>query len=640
MPNLAHKYDEWSWLPEPAPRSFRLFPGEIAAMRAPLDQTDSQWADGERVVHVSPLPGVWRDGTVPLAGRIMDLIAAEYVRHAFIAGGSQTAKTDISHNFLGARAVKNPGPAMLVMQDRNTTIETMQDRVIPMFRDTPSLRRLLTSNPDDLSSKRIRIKNGFVLYTAWGQSEGRVASKPVRYLVMSEVDLYPEKTIKKSHARTGAFAGMEKIIEECTTSVEDGRIWSAKKLAVAIYEPLIRCPHCGAMQLMDPANIEWLEGVTDPSGLRRDHDAWYRCIDNCKIDDFDRDEAVKDGDWQITYNGKPTETPEVIWIFNNPLCSPFVKFRKVARAYLTTLIEPSDENLTFYYNDCCGLPLPADAEGEAVDEKTLYERREDYVPKGELWQIPMAACWISAAVDTQGNRLEIEVVAWGPGERIWHVEYKALMGDPGQPEVWIELETYLEKEYLHESGIKLKISTMTLDAGGHHADAVHKFGLKHRQRGVRIIHGSSTPGKPIAPSKPRIFKREKGKPFKPRAPLYEIGTEAAKDTITSGLNVFDQNANHYHFFPKSYGFEYFRGLCSEAPVRKKDSRGRYVKVWVVKKGYKRNEPIDLNVYNLAAYEIANPNLDKLHKELMDIVSGTYEPPKPRKRSSRKRTKYD
>lgn len=636
MTNLAHDFD---WLPDPEPRTFRLFPGEIAVMRAAEDQTCSQWADGERVVHMSPLPGPWRKGTVPLADRIMVIISGEHIHHVFIAGGSQTAKTDITHNFLGFKAVTAPGPAMLVMQDRNTMTEVMQDRVIPMFRDTPSLVKLNTGNDDDLATRRIRIKNGMVVYTAWGQSEGRVASKPIRYLIMSEVDLYPEKTVIKAHARTGAFAGMEVVIEECTTSIEEARIWSAQKLAHACYWPLIRCPHCGEMQRMDPANIEWLDGVTDPAGLHKDQDAWYRCVNNCILDDYDRDQAVTDGDWEIEYNGKATATPEKVWIHNNPLCSPFVKFRKVATAYLTQLADPSDENLMFYYNDCCGLPVPEDREGETVDEKTLYERRENYAPKDADWVVPMAACFLDATVDVQGNRLEVNIIAWGPGKEGWNIEYRALPGSPGEDEVWEDLEKYLDREYLHESGIKLKIAAMGIDTGGHHADEVHKFCLKHRNRRVFALKGSSTPGKPIAPNKPRIFKREKGKKTKPRAPLYEIGTEAAKDTIFSWLNVFEEGPRYQHF-PMTYDFEYFRGLCSEAPQRKRDSRGRYVKVWVVKKGYKRNEPIDLFVYNLAVLEIVNPDLEKLHNELMDMLKGTYEPPKPRRRTSNKRKRHE
>ncbi|MCF6179091.1 MAG: phage terminase large subunit family protein, partial [Geopsychrobacter sp.] len=380
-------------------------PGEVAVMRAAVDESVSEWAQGERQVHVSPLPGAWDNDTVPVARGIMDIIGAEHVREAFIAGGSQTAKTDITHNFIGWVATHDPGPTMVVMQDRETGIETFDSRLIPMFRDTPSLRKLLTGNPDDLASKRIRIKNGMAIYLAWGKSEGRVASKPIRYVIMSEVDLYPPLTIKKAHARTGAFSGMQKIIEECTVSTEDGRIWSARDQAQALYHYWARCPFCGELQVMDPALVQWKAGVVEPTGLVRDTDVWYLCSGcNHPWDDHDRDQAVRDGEWRMTFNGEPTNKPESVWIHNNPLLSPFNPLRKAATAYLTTLIEPTEENLVFYYNDCCGLPVPEDTEGELPQEKELYRRRENYGPEDAEWQVPMEACYVTADLDFQGNR--------------------------------------------------------------------------------------------------------------------------------------------------------------------------------------------------------------------------------------------
>lgn len=635
MSNLAHDY---SWLPDPPPRTFTLMPGEIEVMRAVADETVSQWAHGERQVHVSPFPGSWDNDTTPYAISIMDLYSREHIRELYIAGGSQTAKTDISHNCWGWVATHDPGPALISMQDRATGSETMNDRFIPMIKDTPSLRRLRTKNSDDISLTRVRLKNGMVTYLAWGNSEGRAASKPIRYLFLSEVDLYPPHMIKKLRARTGAFEGMYKVLEECTVSVEDGRIWSVKDQVQACYDLYVKCPYCGAMQIMDPANIQWAPEIIEPSQLLRDEDAWYLCSENnCKWDDHDRDEAVRHHQL-IARPGSKTDKPESAWVHLSPLVSPFNKFRRVAKAYLTTLLEPTNENLIFYYNDCCGLPLPEDTEGELTGEKELYSRRENYGPEGAEWKIPMAACVITADVDVQKNRLEAEAVAWGEGHQSFGVEYKVFFGDTSQDEVWGQLHDWAqESRYLHETGHELQIVRLGIDIN-YRTDQVSKFVKRSRKY---IAHrGSNIRGLPLVPRKP-------SKTRKYKVPFYELGTETGKDLLFSWIanEGHGPRCCHWH---KGYDFEYFRQLCAEKPKRQKNKKtGKQETVWVLRDGYQRNEPLDIRVGNMAVREILNPNYRKLsaalqfqQTEVDETVANSHEAkteqPKP-KRKRRVRT---
>lgn len=634
MTNLAHDY---SWLPDPPPRNFKLMQGEVDAMRAAPDETASEWAQGERQVHISPFPGAWDNDTTPYAKSIMDLYSQEWLRELYIAGGSQTAKTDISHNCWGWVATHDPGSALIGMQDKTTGTETVNDRFLPMIKDTPSLRRLLTRRADDVSLTRTKLKNGMVTYLAWGNSEGRAASKPIRYLFLSEVDLYPPHMIKKLRARTGAFEGMYKVLEECTVSAEDGRIWSVQHQVQARYQFEVRCPHCGAYQVMDPANIQWKDGVTDPAGLLHDEDAWYLCLHNsCKWDDHDRDEAVR-SHRLVPMEGSVLERPESAWVHLSPLLSPFNKFRKIAKAYLTTLIAPTEENLIYYYNDCCGLPKPEDTEGELPQEKELYRRRDAYGPDGADWQVPMEACYITADIDFQGNRAECEVVAWGDGNQSWGLEYKVFHGRimkerqaEGEEEEPLadQIHDWLQSvRYKHESGVDLEISICGFDIG-YATDDVSL--LVKRSRKYRAHKGSQTAGLPLLPLRPSKTKKHK-------VPFYELGTETGKEKVYTYLNV-DQPGPMYCHFPESYGFEYFRMLVSEEPVRERDRKtGRMVTRYKVRKGFTRNEALDVRVGNLAMLKLAKPNFERLSTWLQEQARVLKEDPnaevsaKPRKR---------
>jgi phage terminase large subunit GpA-like protein len=603
MSNLAYDY---SWIPDPPPRAFKLMPGEVAVLRAALDETASEWAQGERQVHISPLPGAWDNDTTPYAASIMDLYSQEWLRELYVAGGSQTAKTDISHNCWGWVATHDPGPALIGMQDRTTGTEIMSDRFIPMVKDTPSLRRLVSKNADDISQTRISLKNGMKTYLAWGNSEGRAASKPIRYLFLSEVDLYPPLMIKKLRARTGAYEGMFKVLEECTVSIESGRIWSVQHQVQARYRFEVPCPHCGEYQVMDPANIQWKDGVVEPSGLIHDVDAWYLCLhNNCKWDDFDRDEAVKQHRL-VSMEGSVEERPESVWIHLSPLLSPFNTFRKIAKAYLTTLIQPTEENLIYYYCDCCGLPLPEDSEGELTGEKELYERRNNYGPDGVEWQVPMEACVVTADADIQKNRIEVESVAWGEGEQGWGLEYRVFHGDTSEDGVWDQLHDWAQDtRYQHESGVDLQIVRLGVDIG-YRADRVAKFVRRSRRY---IAHkGSSTRGLPLVPRMP-------SKSRKYKVPFYELGTEAGKDLLFSWLTVVNAGPRCCHWH-NGYDFEYFRMLCAEQPKREKNRKtGKIETFWVLRDGYQRNESLDIRVGNIAVREILNPNYKKLAENL-------------------------
>ncbi|MDY0037960.1 MAG: phage terminase large subunit family protein, partial [Zoogloea oleivorans] len=225
---------------------------------------------------------------------LMELYSQEHVRELFIAGGSQSAKTDMMHTCWGWVAVHDPGPALIGMQDRDTGSETLSDRLIPMINGTPSLRAIKTRNPDDLSMRRLRLRNGMRTYLAWAGSEGRLASKPIRYGFLDEVDLWPESSIRKARARFRAFSDSYKVIEACTSSVESGRIWQARNLAQVRLDFWPECPHCGECHKMDFANLQWGEGVVDPAKLSTKGSAWYICP-SCveKWDEEDRNEAVR-----------------------------------------------------------------------------------------------------------------------------------------------------------------------------------------------------------------------------------------------------------------------------------------------------------------------------------------------------------
>src|SRR5690606_27703454 len=97
----------------------------------------------------------------------------------------------------------------------------------------------------------------------------------------------------------------------------------------------------------------------------------------------------------------------------------------------------------------------------APEWQRLYDRREGY----PIAQIPMGGLFLTAGVDVQKDRLEVEIVAWGCDRESWSVDYRVLQGDPVKPEVWKELDGILAESFPHESGADLPILKLAIDTG-------------------------------------------------------------------------------------------------------------------------------------------------------------------------------
>lgn len=633
----------YSWLPAPPLRNFDWFPGEerALAMKEPLPHGAADWAERHRIIQVSSVPGPYRHENAPYFWFPLHCYSLPWVREIRVAAGSQLGKTEFAYNTHGYDVDYDPGPSLFVMPSRDTAKDVSLDRIQPMYDDCAPLRAIKSRNPDDTSTTRIKTRNGVTTYFGWAGSDAILSNKPIKYGKIDEADLVGRRSINLARARLRTYSYEYKLVIVSKPSVEDGPIWEDLNSSHVIYDYHVPCPLCGHEQTMVFGQYRWTEGVTDPKRIEMTRDAWYEC-EACggHWDEALRDIAVRnamhDGwkprrfctachDVQLRDGVCPRcggteaaplpEHPEVIGFHLPAFYSRFVRHSDIVADYLRYQQDPhakdgdAPSNAEKFWCDDCGLPLPASAEGETLDEQHLYDRREEYAPKGAVWEVPMAACMLTAAVDVQGNRLEIEIEAWGQKRENWGILKDVITGSPAREETWAELEEkYLHRTFLHESGIALRIAGMGIDTGGHHTDMAYRFAKKHRRRRVYALKGWHIPGKPL-----------KGKPSTNNAykvPLYMIGTETAKDSIFEWLTA-EEPGPYYQHFPRTYDFEFFRQLVSEEPAFKRDTGGRLVKYYRIRKGYHRNEGLDLKGYNLAVYAILNPNMEKLARDLRE-----------------------
>ena len=147
----------------------------------------SQWADKERRLSpdASALPGEWSTDAAPFQREIMDAfnepkVSASYKRtHTIVV-------------IVGYSIDKDPAPILVVQPTLDMAETWSKDRLVPMLRDSPTLRGKVTQSKRD-GENTIRHKkfSGGHLTVSGANSPSSLASRPIRFVLLDEVDNYP-----------------------------------------------------------------------------------------------------------------------------------------------------------------------------------------------------------------------------------------------------------------------------------------------------------------------------------------------------------------------------------------------------------------------------------------------------------------
>jgi phage terminase large subunit GpA-like protein len=236
---------------------------------------------------------------------------------------------------------------------------------------------------------------------------------------------------------------------------------------------------------------------------------------------------------------------------------------------------------------------------------------------------------ITAGVDIQDDRIELEVVGWGRNEETWSLDYKTIYGDPSARGVWDELDQALSAKYMHERGVALPIRSTCVDSGGHHTSAVYTYCRLRENKRIFAIKGIGGEGKPLVgrPTKNNIGKVR----------LFPIGVDTAKELIYSRLKIADAGPGYCHF-RDTYDDEYFKQLTAEQLVTR-FNKGYRKREW--KKIRPRNEALDCRVYALAAYTLLNVRINTVADRLAKAEPAQEEKvaPKAQRRATPKKQNF-
>ena len=585
----------------------------LAEFMAPLPRLSvTEWAEQHRILSGkdSAEPGPYRSIRTPYAREPMDCLSSHSrVDEVVLMWGAQTSKTTIGSNWLGYLADTNPGPVMIVQPTIDMAKRYSRQRLAPMIDESPVLKRKVRDNKsrDDANTTLLKEFPGGFMALAGANSAASLRSMPVRDLFLDEIDGYPLDVdgegdpCRLAEARQSTFARRKRLRTSTPTTKDVSRIESAFLGADQCYYE-VPCPHCGEYQPLEwgagaAHGIKWTklaDGTPDRESVR------YVCA-HCggEIREHHKSTMLPAGRWMPRVPG--AQDGRVRSFHLNSLYSPlgWLSWGEVVTEWheANQASQRGDHSLLRVFVNT-RLAETFEESGDRADGREL-QRRAGNFPLRQV-QTDLYVC--TMGVDTQGDRLEAYVWAWGRGMERQLVDRQIFYGDPSLSESeagspWAALTDYRRTPILHVSGRAAPILATFVDSGGHHTHAVYAYARAHQHAHVFAVKGASITGKAILGKPSDQDVNWLGNRIKRGVKLWPIGTDTAKSEIYGRLRTAEPGPGYVHI-SRLQPAEVFEQLTAERLVTRY-VKGRSRLEWVKAAG-KRNEALDCAVYALAA----------------------------------------
>ena len=555
------------------------------AVRPPPALTISQWADEclQLSAEDSAEPGRFSTARAPYQRGILDALSEPGIHTVVVMSSAQIGKTVLLKAIIGYHVDQDPAPILMLQPTEAMAEAFSKDRLAPMIRDTPVLR-------DKIADPRARDSGNTILHKRFAgghltlvgaNSAAGLASRPIRVVLCDEVDRYPASAgaegdpVNLAIKRAATFWN-RRIVLTSTPSIKGvSRIERAFNFSdQRRYH--VPCPHC---QAFNP--WRWADLHFDPVNPAVNP---VLACPSCGgvIEERYKPRLLGTGEWRPD---NPT-VRGVAGFHLNELYSPWRKWSEVIADFLAAKGNP--ETLKVWVNTSLGECW--EEETEKQDADSLLSRRENY----DATALPDGILYLTAGVDVQADRLEVEVVGWRQdGQDVppesWGVAYRVIPGDPAKVEVWDSLDTVLQSTWTTQAGRRLRVMAVGVDSGGHHTAQVYAYCAARKGQHFYACKGVDGP-RPV-------WSGKKSRSPKYKAELWLIGSDTGKDAWYSRLKIAEPGPGYCHF-PLSYDRHYFAMLTAEQ-VRTKYRKGRAVREWFLPSG-RRNEALDIRVLALAA----------------------------------------
>jgi phage terminase large subunit GpA-like protein len=596
--------------------------GFLDGLRPVKRLTVSEWADSFRMLPSvgAAEPGPYRTDRTPYMREIMDCLSeTSDVREVVFMKAAQIGATEAANNWIGYIIDIAPAPSMMVMPTDDTVKRNSRIRIDPMIQETPTLRERIKPARSRDSGNTVFSKDfpGGVLVMTGANSAVALRSMPVKNLILDEVDGYPldldgeGSPVELARARTRTFA-RRKILLISTPTVEGQSVIEAEFQTTDQRYYQVPCPHCGVMQA-----LEFEQLVTETGKTVYDYQGspptavYYKCT-HCSelIEERMKMHMLPQGQWVSFVPENYSQHRRGYHL--NSLYSPlgFYSWLELSMDYLKA--KTSNDTLKTFFNTVLGKTWAEP--GESPPWENLYNRRENYA----LNAPPAEVAFITAGVDVQKDRLELEIVGWCKGKRSYSIDYRVLLGDTAQLDVWEQLAAVVSETWERADGVLVPLSVMAIDAG---YNTSHVYTFCRRFDATKVIPTKGQEALGVVVSPPRQVDTSRSGKKVGGVKVWGVGVSVVKSEIYGWLRqeIAEDGTPPpgYCHFPQ-YDQHFFKGLTAEE-LKFRIVRGFRKYEWVKK--YERNEPLDCRVYARAAASVVG--MDRFQDHHWDTMRNSY-----------------
>ena len=549
-------------------------------LRPPEQLTVSEWAEKYRMLDSksSAMPGPWSNDITPYLTGVMDEFNNYETEKIIFVKPTQIGGTEALQNMIGYIVMQDPSPTMIVYPTDTLAKSVSENRLQPMLKATPEIAKKFDENSSLLE---LQFDSMYISLTGSNSPSG-LASKPIRFLMMDEVDKYPGASskeadpIKLATERTKTFHN-KKIYITSTPTLKTGHIWKEKEAADIEKHFFVPCPHCGEYIEFKFQNIRF----PDDEGMSyadRAEFATYVCQEcGCLITDNDKHNMLKLGEWRTVRHNTKYVRNVAFWI--NTLYSPFVRWSDIAKEFLVSKDDPED--LQNFVNSWLA---EAWEDTKLKTSAELVLERQTELP---AYVVPQWTKLLTAGVDVQENSLYWSIRAWGEFLTSQNIAH-------GQSLSFEEIDRIMNMQYMTEEGDPMVVNLCLIDSGDQ-TDIVYDFCALHSDYALPVKGSSHAQ---LSHYKLSMVNKTDSRAYGMQLVLVDGGRY--KDMIAGRMQR--PNGKGSWMVYSGCDMEYATQVTAEHKVNVK-TPGGIKQVWQKKSSHADNHYLDAEVYTLAAADV-------------------------------------
>lgn len=554
----------------------------MSALKPPDDLTVSEWSEQYRILDAksSAMPGLWRNQITPYLVGIMDEFNNYETEEITFVKPTQVGGTEAMQNMLAYIVAQDPSPTMVVYPTDELGEATSQNRLQPMFKSSPELQKHFSEN--ESQKDELQFDNMYISI-AGSNSPSALASKPIKYLFLDEVDKYPPASSKEADPislakeRTKTFRG-RKIYSCSTPTLRTGHIWKMMESSDVVKHYFVPCPHCSEHIELKFSQIRWPDKDTGLSSEDRAAQAVYVCQEcGAVITDSDKTQALIKGEWRAIK--ETTKTARTVAFWMNTLYSPFTSFSQIAKEFIKSKDDP--DKLHNFANSWLAEPWE---DTKLKTNADLVMERQTAVP---AYTVPDWAKFITGGVDVQENSIYWTIRAFGN-----HITSQNIAH--GQVFSWNELQRVMNIEYKKADGTPMIVALALIDSGDQ-TDDVYNFCAENSDWAYPCKGTDSM----LNHYKISTVNKTGSKAYGMTLVLVDGGKY--KDLIAARMRL--ENGEKSWMVHADCDREYAEQVTAEHKIIERNSKGLEKYLWKKKQSHADNHFLDCEVYAMAAADL-------------------------------------